>query len=165
MTQIEIFLPELEAEMVTTRKMLSLVPTDKFDYQPHSKSMTMVKLALHIAEIPGWIDYAINLDEVNVLDPIFNHPKVENTTALLAFFEAKQKAGIEALKAADESTFGQTWLLKYGDQVLYSWTKAETIRHSISQIIHHRAQLGVYLRMLNIPIPGSYGPSADEMGG
>lgn len=162
--QIELFLKELEAEAVTTRKMLALVPMDKLDWQPHPKSMTIRALAGHVAEIPGWVHYAILFDEVDVANPDFKVPKFETTAELLSLFENNQKQSMDTLKAADESTFDKIWQLKYGDQVLSSWTKAETIRHSISQIIHHRAQLGVFLRLLDIPIPGSYGPSADEMG-
>ena len=165
MSQITEFLNQLEAEAITTRKILSLVPTDKFEWKGHPKSMSLIKLATHIAEIPGWVGYAILMDELDVANPKFANPKLTSTEELLAFFEAKLNDGIAALNGADESTFGEKWLLKYGDHTLYTWTKAETIRHSISQIIHHRAQLGVYLRLLDIPIPGSYGPSADEMGG
>jgi uncharacterized damage-inducible protein DinB len=164
MSEIELFLKEFKAEAITTEKMLALVPFDKKEWAPHAKSMKLYSLASHVADIAIWVSYAIKLDSLDVSDSKFATPKFENNVELLAYFKKCFEQSVHDLVNADESTFGQTWLLKYGDQVLNSWTKSETIRHSISQIIHHRAQLGVYLRLLDIPIPGSYGPSADEMG-
>jgi uncharacterized damage-inducible protein DinB len=165
MTQIEVFLQEFEAEAITTRKMLALVPTDKFTWQPHTKSMTLYSLASHIADIASWVQYAIISDAVDISNADFATPKMNSTAEILAYFEDCQAKSVAELKNADESKLGNKWQLTYGDQILMDITKAGCIRHSISQIIHHRAQLGVYLRLLDIPIPGSYGPSADEMGG
>jgi uncharacterized damage-inducible protein DinB len=163
MSEIKIFLEEFEAEAITTHKMLSLVPTDKFEWRPHPKSMTMYSLSSHIADIAKWVTYAIKKDVLDISTAEFATPKMSNTQEILAYFEDNFKNSVADLKAADESTFGNQWLLTYGDQVLLTLTKASCIRHAISQTIHHRAQLGVYLRLLDIPIPGSYGPSADEM--
>jgi uncharacterized damage-inducible protein DinB len=165
MTQIEIFLKELEAEAITTRKMLALVPAEKFEWQPHPKSMKLYSLASHIADITGWVKYAIIMDKIDISNPDFATPKMNNTAEILAYFEKCQAESVAELKKADESTFANQWLLTYGDHIIMDITKADCIRHSLSQTIHHRAQLGVYLRLLDIPIPGSYGPSADEMGG
>ncbi len=165
MIQIELFLKELENEAITTRKMLALVPTEKFTWQPHKKSMTLYSLASHLADISSWIKYAIISDKIDISNPDFATPKMNSTTEILAYSEDCHAKSIDELKNADESTFGNQWLLTYGDHIIMDITKAGCIRHSISQMIHHRAQLGVYLRLLDIPIPGSYGPSADEMGG
>ena len=151
---------ELEFEATTTRKMLERVPADKFDWQPHPKSMTLKRLATHVAELPGWIDMAINIDFQN--NPYI--PKdVTTTDELVAFFEESLEKGRRALANADVNTFTKEWVLRNGDQVYSREPKYDVIRMSNSQIIHHRAQLGVYLRLLNVPIPGRYGPSADDV--
>ena len=146
---------ELEFEATTTRNMLERVPADKFDWQPHPKSMTLKRLATHVAELPGWIDMAINTDELDFQ----NNPYIPK----VAFFEESLEKGRRALANADVNTFTKEWVLRNGDQVYSREPKYDVIRMSNSQIIHHRAQLGVYLRLLNIPIPGSYGPSADDV--
>lgn len=163
MELIKLLQKELEQEAVTTRKMLGLVSADKFDWQPHPKSMTMKRLATHIAELPGWVEMAIETDELDFENNPYVPHDVKSTEELLAFFEECYKKGSEALAKADVTTFGKEWVLRSGDQIYSKETKYEVIRMAYSQIIHHRAQLGVYLRLLNIPLPGSYGPSADDM--
>ena len=154
---------ELESEAVTTRKMLERVPADKFDWQPHPKSMSLKRLATHVAELPGWIDMAINTDELDFQNNPYIPKDVTTTQELVAFFEESLEKGRHALANADVNTFTNEWVLRNGDQVYSREPKYDVIRMSNSQIIHHRAQLGVYLRLLNIPIPGSYGPSADDV--
>ena len=160
---IPLLLKELDMESQTTRKFLKLVPVDKLNWQPHPKSMTMQKLAVHIAELPAWIDMAINTDGIDFATSPYQPTVVNTTEELVDLFEKSLAKGKAALNNAKEEDLLQNWTLRNGDQVLNVMTKYETVRHSISQTIHHRAQLGVYLRLLNIPIPGSYGPSADEM--
>jgi uncharacterized damage-inducible protein DinB len=160
---IEMFLKELDNEAQTTRKFLKLVPNDKFDWQPHPKSMTMLRLATHIAELPEWVTLAVTTDE---LDFAKNPPKQEvinNNEELLAYFEKNFAEGCERLWASHEALLAENWTLRNGDAIYLTSTKAELIRVTLNQTTHHRAQLGVYLRLLNIPIPGSYGPSADEL--
>ena len=158
---IPALLQEMEAEAVTTRKMLALVPDDKLDWQPHPKSMTMRSLAVHIAEIPAWVDMALNTEEFD-FSKGYEPTPISNNAELLELFEASYNKGHEALKAAKESQLFGRWVMRMGEQILADLSKYQTIRHSFSQTTHHRAQLGVFLRLLNIPIPGSYGPSADE---
>jgi uncharacterized damage-inducible protein DinB len=165
MKQITLFLKEIEIEAVTTHKMLSLVPTEKFTWKPHTKSMDMYNLAAHIANIPLWIDYIINLPEMDFALPEFGYPELKTGQSIVEYADNNFEICKAALANADESKFSEDWYLKYQGQIYIQMPKADFIRHSISQIIHHRAQLGVYLRLLDIPIPGSYGPSADEMGG
>lgn len=162
MSLIKIFSKELEQESQTTRKMLQRVPNDKFDWQPHSKSMTIKRLATHIADLPNWIEMALNTDELDFQNSTWKEPNVTNTAELLEFFEQSVKNGLAALGAADEAVLDKEWVLRSGDAIYDRSTKAEVIRMSLNQIVHHRAQLGVFLRLLDIPIPGSYGPSADE---
>ena len=160
---IPLLLKELDMESQTTRKFLKLVPVDKLNWQPHPKSMTMQTLAVHIAELPAWIEMAITSDGIDFATSPYQPTVVNTTEELVDLFEKSLAKGKAALNNAKEEDLLQNWTLRNGDQVLNVMTKYETVRHSISQTIHHRAQLGVYLRLLNIPIPGSYGPSADEM--
>jgi uncharacterized damage-inducible protein DinB len=163
MNIIQLLLQELEKEAVTTRKMLERVPSDKFDWKPHEKSMTLKRLATHIAELPGWISMALTTDELDFADNPYKPVEINNTKELLDYFERSLAEGKKSLMSATENDLLPNWTLRNGDQVYSVSTKYEVIRMSFGQIIHHRAQLGVYLRLLNIPIPGSYGPSADEM--
>ena len=161
---IEMFTKEFNQEAETTRKMLSIVPNDKYDWQPHPKSMTIRRLATHIADIPSWVDMAINSDELDFANTDHKEPVVNDTKHLLEFFEESVAKGNAALAKAKEDELGQEWVMRNGDQIYAKMTRGELIRVSLSQTIHHRAQLGVFLRLLDIPIPGSYGPSADEQG-
>jgi uncharacterized damage-inducible protein DinB len=155
-------LKEMEQEAQTTRKMLERVPTDKFEWQPHPKSMNIQRLAVHIAELPGWVTMALNTDGLDFANNEYKVEPIDNTPHLLNFFESTLASGKASLETADESEFSKTWILRNGDLILDQSTKGEVIRMAYSQVVHHRAQLGVYLRLLDIPIPGSYGPSADE---
>jgi uncharacterized damage-inducible protein DinB len=163
MSRIPALLKELEQEAQTTRKMLRIIPDDKFDWKPHVKSMNIRTLATHIAELPSWITLALTTDELDFATAPYNPPVIETTAALLALFEMSLADGKSHLEKAEESLLTENWTLRQGEQIFSVMTKYETIRHAYSQTVHHRAQLGVYLRLLDIPIPGSYGPSADDM--
>lgn len=163
MELIPLLQKEMEQEAATTRKMLSRVPADKFDWQPHPKSMTLGRLASHIAELPGWVTMALTTTGLDFENNPYEPKPIKTNEELLAFFEESLASGREALANADINSFNDEWVLRSGDQVYSRDTKYEVIRMSYSQIIHHRAQLGVYLRLLDIPIPGSYGPSADDV--
>jgi len=162
MSMINVFLKELENESVTTRKMLSRIPDDKYDWRPHTKSMNIRSLATHIAELPTWITMALTTDELDFATSPYNPPQINNTAELIDLFEKSLVDGKSQLIEANEPKLSENWTLRNGDQVYSVSTKAEVIRMSLNQIVHHRAQLGVFLRLLDIPIPGSYGPSADE---
>lgn len=164
MTQIALIKNELENEAITTRKMLALVPAEKFDWKPHPKSMVMMNLATHIAELPTWVSMVLNTDELDFAVNEYKPVIVKDNAELMEFFEKSLGNGLSFLDDSKEDLLAKTWTLRMGEQILTTGSKADMIRHSLSQIIHHRAQLGVYLRLLDIPIPGSYGPSADEMG-
>jgi uncharacterized damage-inducible protein DinB len=161
-TMIEMFLKELEQEAKTTRKMLAIVPEDKYDWKPHEKSMIMQRLATHIAELPGWISMAINTDELDFENNNYAPKTIKNNKELLNYFEELMVAAKADLEKTKDELLSKKWVLRSGKTIYNTSTKGETIRVAISQTIHHRAQLGVYLRLLNIPIPGSYGPSADD---
>lgn len=157
------YLKELEQGALTTRKMLQRVPADKFSWQPHKKSMTVKQLATHIAELPGWVTMAIKTDGLDFAENPYKPVDVNTTEELLAYFEKSLADGRSELKEENEHLLDKDWTLRNGQQIYSVEPKADVIRMSINQIIHHRAQLGVYLRLLDIPIPGSFGPSADEM--
>lgn len=159
---LNLLLQEIEAESATTRKMLQRVPADKWDWKPHEKSMTLKQLSLHVAELPGWVAMALNTTELDFAAQPYSQPEATDNTQLLHIFEKALENGKGALQKAKEEDLLPQWTLRSGEQVLMQTNKYGLIRHSISQTIHHRAQLGVYLRLLHIAIPGSYGPSADE---
>jgi len=159
---IKMFLKELEQEVQTTRKMLSRIPDDKYDWQPHPKSMTIKRLAAHIAELPGWITMALTTDELDFANNPYESFQATNTAGLLEYFEKTYEDGKAHLEKAKEAQLSEDWTLRNGDEIYSTESKAEVIRMSFNQIVHHRAQLGVCLRLLDVPIPGSYGPSADE---
>ncbi|WP_295653396.1 DinB family protein [uncultured Mucilaginibacter sp.] len=163
MSMIEIFKTEIGQEAQITRKMLACVPEDKYDWRPHTKSMSISQLVTHICELPHWVNIGLTTD---VLDFAKNHYEpqlVQNNADALDLLEKNLISGLSVLVPENEAILGDKWTMCNGDHIILEYTKAEVIRMSISQTIHHRAQLGVFLRLLNIPIPGSYGPSADEM--
>ena len=159
---IEMLLKEMDQEANTTRKMLSLVPNDKYDWQPHPKSMTVRSLATHIAELPSWVSMTLNTDGLDFATAPYQPVEINDTDQLLKYFEQSLAEGRQDLAKATDEDLQKRWVLRNGEEIYSDGTKGEMIRTSYSQIVHHRAQLGVYLRLLNIPIPGSYGPSADE---
>ncbi len=161
---IKELLAELETEAITTRKMLALVPEDRFEWAPHPKSMTLKQLATHVAEIPAWYALAADQDVLDFNESSYQPAPITCKAELLALFEASYTKGVEALKRLPEALLDKRWIMRGGEAVYLDTTKYGMVRHVFAQTIHHRAQLGVFLRLLDIPIPGSYGPSADEMG-
>ena len=159
---IPLLLKELEQEALTTRKMLSIIPDDKYDWRPHPKSMTIRSLATHIAELPTWVTLALTTDGLDFAAQPYDPKIINNTAELMNLFEISLEDGRSHLKSANDEQLEGKWILRSGDHILMDLTKYETIRHTYCQIVHHRAQMGVFLRLLNVPIPGSYGPSADE---
>jgi uncharacterized damage-inducible protein DinB len=163
MTFTESLLKELEREALTTRKMLERVPDDQYDWKPHEKSMSIRQLATHVSEIPGWLPTVINTSEMDFMKMEYKPAVINNQQELIAHFEKSLAEGRAALSAArDEKLINETWTMRSGDTIHSAESKLDNIRHCFCQIVHHRAQLGVFLRLLNVPIPGSYGPSADD---
>lgn len=159
---IQALAKEMEAEAAITRKMLQRVPAEKFDWKPHPKSMSLQNLAVHIAELPGWVQMAFNSSELDFAAMDYKPTPVTNNADLLAIFDGSLSNGLAALRNANEEDLQPSWTLRTGDKIHMVLNKYELVRHAFAQTTHHRAQLGVYLRLLDIPIPGSYGPSADE---
>ncbi len=159
---IPMLLKEMEQEAQTTRKMLQRIPEDKYDWQPHKKSMTLGRLATHIAELPGWIKMTFTTDELDFAKGDYKPVVINNNAELLDYFEKSYTDGREYLSKTNENELLKNWTLRNGDQIFNVYTKEEVVRMAFCQTVHHRAQLGVFLRLLDVPIPGSYGPSADE---
>ena len=163
MSIIKLLSKELEQESKATKKMLERIPDDKFDWKPHQKSMTIRQLATHIAELPTWIPMGLTTSEMDFATSPYNPPEINKTSELMDLFKTSLESAKTALSNAKEEDLLPTLTLRNGDQVLQVMNKYEVIRHAFNQVIHHRAQLGVFLRVLDVPIPGTYGPSADEM--
>lgn len=158
-------LAELNKEAETTRKFLAIVPVDKYDWKPHPKSMSLKQLATHVAELPGWTHMALTTSELDFENNPYTYPAVNSNQDLLDFFDLSLANGQSELEKATDADLLPTWTLRSGANVFSVEPKGDVIHMSLCQTIHHRAQLGVYLRLLEVPIPGSYGPSADEMEG
>lgn len=152
----------MEQEAQTTRKILERVPDDKYDWKPHPKSMTIRQLTTHIAELPGWVTMVLTTHELDFATMPYDPEIINNTRELIGLYERSLDDGKTHLAQASEDQLLEPWTLRTGEQIHSTSSKAEVIRMTYCQIVHHRAQLGVYLRLLDIPIPGSYGPSADE---
>lgn len=165
MSTITPLLKEMDQEAQTTRKMLERVPTAYFNWQPHAKSMTIQRLATHLAELPGWVTMAVTTDGLDFAENPYEQEEVHNTAELMEYFERSLADGRSHLAGVRQEVLDEPWTLRNGEAVYHVATKGEIIRMAYCQIVHHRAQLGVFLRLLDIPIPGSYGPSADEQEG
>ena len=163
MSMIQTFLKELQQEANTTRKMLAIVPDEKYQWKPHEKSMTIQQLATHIAELPGWVKMALETSELDFAVNGYTPLNISSTAGVLESFEKNVADGKASLEAAREEQLDEPWTMRNGETIYSTLPKGEVIRMALSQTIHHRAQLGVFLRLLDIPIPGSYGPSADDM--
>lgn len=159
----ESFIAELEQEAKSTRKLLERVPLEKSDWKPHEKSMSLGRLAFHVAEIPGWASSTLDLDEFDFAKMDYK-PKISGTIEeLLQSFDDNYAKALKSLKDAPDSRFMENWTMKNGDITYFTMPKIAVLRSfGFSHWIHHRAQLGVYLRLLDIPLPGMYGPTADE---
>lgn len=153
---------ELDTEYQTTKRFLEIFPDDKNDYKPHPKSMKMMHLATHITEVFGWPGFMLNSSELDFAKSGMEPKLLTTKDELLKILEENHKASMQALDKASEDDLEPRWALKNDGQELSSWTKYEAIRHSLNQISHHRAQLGVYYRLNDIELPGSYGPTADN---
>ncbi len=161
MNIIDLLLKEFDEEAQRTRRMLERIPEDKWDYKPHEKSMVFKYLVVHLAELPSWVAM-MTTDELDFAKMDYKPTEVNSREDVLNLHEKSIEQGRATLQKAREDDLVGSWTLRKGEQIFMTMSKYELIRHSLAQTIHHRAQLGVYLRLLNIPIPGTYGPSADE---
>ncbi len=158
----EYLLAELEREAKITKSILEKVPTEHLDYTPHPKSMAMGALAGHISEITGWLDLMLNAGELDFATMNYTPPVIKENADIMKLFEENLAKGKAELANATDEKFNGTWRMRHGEHIFFELPRAEVIRTWVfSHIVHHRAQLGVYLRMLDIAVPGTYGPTAD----
>ena len=162
MTFSQMLLPEFQEEMNNTRKLLERVPDGRFDYKPHPKSMTLAQLATHVAQVPGWTGFLLDQDGLD-LDPAMKPPVAASQAELLRTFDQGVAAAREKIAAASDPHWQKEWTFRMGGTPVWSKPRAAVMRTEIlNHLIHHRAQLGVYLRLNDVAIPGMYGPSADD---
>jgi uncharacterized damage-inducible protein DinB len=168
MSLCELLLTEFDQEMAGTRKTLERVPENKLSWKPHEKSGSMIWLAGHLAHLPEWAAVTMTQDSFDmspngVSMPVPAAPK--STKELLEIFDKNVKAGRAGLAGGSDSELSKPWSLLDKGKVLFTMPRGECLRKWVlSHIVHHRAQLGVYLRLNDIPVPALYGPSADEQG-
>lgn len=163
MTIAEKLLPELDVEMKTTRRLLERVPTDKGEWKPHPKSFSLGHLAQLVATMPGWLTRMVRDPEIDLAKGAGY--SYESTETLVERFDTNVREAREAIASAKDSAFDEMWSLKMNGQVLITQPRGEAIRSTINHLVHHRGQLTVYLRLVDVPIPSIYGPTADEKWG
>ena len=154
------FVPEFDQEMATTRKALERVPSDKGAWKPHPKSFALGHLTQLIAGMPGWITNMVTSTELDLSKQAGY--SLESTETLVARFDKLVAEARAALLAATESDFDVPWSLKQGGHVLFTLPRGANIRSTLNHLIHHRGQLSVYFRLVDVPVPSMYGPTADE---
>ena len=160
MTQPAIPLPEFTQEMTATRRLLERVPGEKGEWKPHEKSFALGHLAQLVAWMPGWIPQTLRSTELDLAGG--NGYSFEPTEKLVAMFDENVEQAKDTLASVTGSDLDVAWSLKLGDQVLFSSPRRDVVRMHLSHLVHHRGQLTVYLRLLDVPIPSIYGPTADE---
>ena len=160
---VALLYPELEAELAVTRAILSLVPwDDRAAWKPHAKSMSLGGLASHVAQLPGFLSVMAATEVLHFTPEAFKPPAIASTDELVAFFDSEVVKMHAVLATMSWESLNGSWKMMAGPHAIFDNQRAFLLRHmGINHIVHHRAQLGVYLRMLDIAIPGSYGPSAD----
>ncbi|MFL5508731.1 MAG: DinB family protein [Gemmatimonadaceae bacterium] len=160
MSIADALLPEFDQEMASTRRVIERVPTDKGLFKPHPKSFSLAHLTQLVSGMPGWITNAITQTSLNLAGyPGYSNEKTED---LLKTFDRNVGEARQAIAAAKDSDYGVNWSLKRGDQVFFTAPRAVIVRQTINHLVHHRGQLTVYLRLIDVPVPSIYGPTADE---
>jgi len=154
---------ELSQEAASTRKMLEAVPSAHFDWKPHEKSMTLKRLATHVAELSAWPAFVISQDELDLAKMDHTPAAINATEDLVALHEKGIGNATAAINTLTEADMMKTWTLRKGDYVIFELPKIAVLRGMcFNHVYHHRGQLSVFLRLLDVKIPGMYGPSADD---
>jgi uncharacterized damage-inducible protein DinB len=163
MTTAELLLQDFDMEMANTRRTLERIPEDKPDYKPHEKSMPMGKLARHVATLPKLGTFILTTPSLDLTTAKWPEMTFSTREKLLADFDALAAEARAALVAASDAALATPWKFSFGEKVISNGPRSLAFRHMFfNHLIHHRAQLGVYLRLNDVPVPGVYGPSADE---
>jgi uncharacterized damage-inducible protein DinB len=160
MTIAESLLPEFDQEMATTRRLLERVPSDKGEWKPHAKSFSLGHLAQLVSGMPGWLTNIVTETELDLASG--GQYTYEKTETLLASFDKNVREAREALAKTSDDAFDVKWSLKRGPMTLMTETRRAVVRQTINHLVHHRGQLSVYLRLVDVPLPSIYGPTADE---
>jgi uncharacterized damage-inducible protein DinB len=160
MSMADALLPEFDHEMATTRRVLERVPSEKADFKPHPKSFSLAHLSLLISGMPGWLTRTLRETELDLGK--FAGYSNQKTETLLASFDKNVKEAREAIASTSDADFMKIWKLTGNGQVYLSMPRAAAVRSHINHLIHHRGQLSVYLRLIDVPVPSIYGPTADE---
>ena len=160
MTIGQSLIPEFDQEMAATRKLLERVPSEKVQWKPHPKSFALGHLAQLVSWMPGWITQTLRQPDLNLAGGAGY--TFETTDTLLREFDKNVRGAHDTLAAVADTDFALPWSLKHGDQVLFTAPRVAVVRTHISHLVHHRGQLTVYLRLLDVPLPPIYGPTADE---
>jgi uncharacterized damage-inducible protein DinB len=166
MSIAQAMMPEMEQEMSNTRRVLERVPMEKADWKPHQKSGTLAWLAGHCAIMPGWAFVTTTQDDLNIAGVNAAVPTFTTREQLLEHFDRELAKYREALKQASDEHMMKNWTLRDGDKVRFMMPRVAVLRGMVmNHMIHHRGELMVYLRLLDVPLPGLYGPTADEKQG
>ena len=160
MSIADMLLPEFDREMATTRRVLERVPTEKGEWKPHTKSFSLGHLAQLVAWMPGWITNALEATELNLSGG--SGYSYEKTETLVKMFDDNVARARAAIAASKDEDYDVDWSLKVGGRVVMTQPRSEVVRTHISHLVHHRGQLTVYLRLVDVPVPSIYGPTADE---
>jgi uncharacterized damage-inducible protein DinB len=162
MNSTQSLIRELEQEAATTRRLLAIVPTEKLEWAPHAKSMTLGQLAMHIANIPGNVTKMIHSDGMDVRNAKFAPPQPKSTEEIVSSFDSAMENALEILKSWDEVHAGGPWRMSKGEEEVFTLPRTAVARTiMLNHWYHHRGQLTVYLRLLDVPLPVTYGRSAD----
>ena len=165
MTALESLVSEYNSEMRSTRRMLERIPPDRLEWRPHVKSFSAGDLAAHIVDSVDWLEHIFTRDEFDFDQRTYKSSPGDSLSALLAKLDGQVAAGTSILAGLDEAALASHWRLKVFGKVRVDRPKAVAFRDfTLSHMIHHRGQLSVYLRLLDVPVPGVYGPTADELG-
>jgi uncharacterized damage-inducible protein DinB len=160
MTAPAIPLKEFDLEMKTTRRLLERVPQDKGQWKPHEKSFSLGHLAQLVSWMPGWIARSLREPHINLAGGAGY--SYETTDALLKTFDENVTNARQALTDVTGAALDEPWSLKMGEQVLFTSPRGEVVRQHLNHLIHHRGQLTVYIRLVDVAVPSIYGPTADE---
>jgi uncharacterized damage-inducible protein DinB len=159
----EVAFGDLERELAVTRKVLERLPADHFDWKPHEKSMTLARLALHVADLPDWMRVTLAQDELDMASAPRPPAELKDSAELLGRFDRNVAALRETVAKFDIANLNRPWSMRNGDQVIVTRPRATVYRvWSLNHLIHHRAQLCLYLRLLNVPVPTVYFNTADD---